>query len=292
MLLTLALALLVDRLAGEWPARWHPVVWMGSTIAWARDRAPARGELAYGAAMALGIPTLFAAAAWAITAVPYAGWLAGVLILKSCLAVRALGDAGRVMRDTLARGDLAGAREGLRSLCSRDPSTLEPPELAAGTVESLAENASDSVVAPIFWFAVAGVPGAVFYRAVNTLDAMIGYHGRYEWLGKASARLDDLLNLVPARLTALLLLAGGAMCGADVRRGWRVLRRDAGNTESPNAGWPMAAMAGLLGVSLAKPGHYRLGDGEPPGAPEVDRAWRIVVLGLAAGGVAALAVLD
>ncbi|MDO9280431.1 MAG: cobalamin biosynthesis protein, partial [Pseudomonadota bacterium] len=118
---------------------------------------------------------------------------------------------------------------------------------------------------------------------VNTLDAMIGYHGRYEWLGKASARLDDVLNLVPARLTALLLLAGGVLAGADARSGARTMWRDRARTESPNAGWPMATMAGLLGVRLEKPGHYVLGAGRAPTGADVTASWRIVAWGLLVG---------
>jgi adenosylcobinamide-phosphate synthase len=157
------------------------------------------------------------------------------------------------------------------------------------TVESVAENASDSFVAPLFYYAVLGLPGAVAYRAVNTLDAMIGYHGRYEYLGKASARLDDALNFIPARLTAALLLAAGALCGGDVRSGWRVLGRDGNATESPNAGRPMATMAGLLRVQLEKLGHYCLGDAtEPLTFSKIDDAWRIV---LVCAGLAAAAVL-
>src|SRR5690606_33443151 len=125
-----------------------------------------------------------------------------------------------------------------------------------------------------------------------TLDAMIGYHGRYEYLGKASARLDDILNFVPARITALLLLVAGALCRHDVRSGWRVLRRDGHTTESPNAGRPMAAMAGLLRVQLEKADHYRLGDAvEPLRAETIDRAWRIVFVCAALAFGTALAVL-
>jgi adenosylcobinamide-phosphate synthase len=132
------------------------------------------------------------------------------------------------------------------------------------------------------------VPGAVAYRAVNTLDARVGYRGRYEWLGKASARLDDLLNLVPARVTAVLLLVAGAVTGGDARRGAAVLLRDGGRTESPNAGRPMAAMAGILGVELEKVGHYRLGDPlGPVTADTIAAAWRV-----AAGAALAAAALS
>ena len=288
--LVLVAALLLDRWLGELPNRWHPVVWMGHSIRWLERVAPLqtrpRAQLAYGLAMALLLPAGWAAVAVGIEQVPVLRWVVGALLLKSCFAIGALGRAGLVVAARLDADDLPGAREGLRSLCSRDPSTLLPSELAAGATESLAENASDSIVAPLFWYLLLGLPGIVAYRVVNTMDAMIGYHGRYEWLGKAAARLDDLLNLVPARLTALLFLAGGWIGGADVRGGWRVLRRDAHRTESPNAGWPMAAMAGLLGVCLEKTGHYRLGDaGVVPTGATIRQAWHVVRRGLAVGGV-------
>jgi adenosylcobinamide-phosphate synthase len=152
----------------------------------------------------------------------------------------------------------------------------------SAAIESLAENLSDSFVAPLFYFVILGVPGALAYRAINTLDAMIGYHGRFEYLGKVAARLDDLVNWLPARLTAYLLALGGALFipeGGPARstggrlsvvfpqegagmRAWQIARRDHAQTESPNAGWPMAAMAGALGVRLEKVGHYVLGDAD------------------------------
>ncbi len=281
---TVALAFAIDLALGEFPAPLHPVVWMGRLLSLLERAAPAAGrtrQLAWGALVAVCVPGLFAAAALALaSATRRLGW-AGVpldaLALKSTFALRALGEAGRCVRDALRAGDLGRARDGLRSLCSRDPSRLGPRELAAGAVESLAENASDSVVAPLFWFALLGLPGAFACRAVNTLDARIGYHGSFEWLGKPAARLDDLWNLVPARLTAVLLLAAGLLLRADARGGVRVLLRDGGATESPNAGRPMAAMAGLLGVALEKPGHYQLGrEGSPPSAESIGAAWRIV----------------
>ncbi len=293
----LALALLLDRALGEYPAQAHPVAWMGACISrlerWAPERGPAR-QLAWGLVAALAVPALFGGGAWvAQHELRRLGWL-GVpleaLILKPTFALRALGEAGGRVQDALQRGALGEARRSLRALCGRDPSALEAPQLAAAAVESLAENASDSLVAPLLWYALLGLPGAYAYRAANTLDARLGYHGRYEWLGKASARLDDLWNLVPARLTALFLLAAGGAAGLDAARGARVLRRDGGKTESPNAGRPMAAMAGLLGVELEKVGHYRLGDaGAPLGPPTIGAAWRVVTLAAALAVVSAAA---
>jgi len=280
----LAGAVAIDALLGEPPARLHPVVWIGGCARWLIARAPARGRIAqlvFGAAVALLVPAAFAAlAALALAyAPPPLDALVAIGLLTSTFAARALGEAADAVRRPLADGDLATARRALRSLCSRDPSTLDATEVAAGAVESVAENASDSVVAPLFYYALFGLPGAVAYRAINTLDAMIGYRGRYEYLGKAAARLDDLANLVPARLTAMLLLGAGVLRRDPVARGWAILRRDGATTPSPNAGRPMAVVAGLLAVRLEKPGHYRLGDPlRPVEAATIDDAWHLVTL--------------
>lgn len=289
-LMALLAALAWDRLLGEPPARVHPVVWMGRAIDLARRSAPQRQpglQLAWGAAVALLVPAAAAAAGWLVLAAlgarPVLRFLAEAYLLKSVFALRALGEAAEGVRAPLVAGDLAAARLGLRSLCSRDPAALDAELVAAAAVESVAENASDSFVAPLLWYVVLGLPGALFYRAVNTLDAMIGYRGPYEYLGKAAARLDDLLNLVPARLTALLLLAAGRWEGRDVRRAGAVRARDARRTASPNAGHPMATMAGLLGVALEKPGAYRLGDAQRPvSAATIDEAWRLTTTAAAA----------
>ncbi len=282
--LSLLLAVAIDRVFGEPPTKWHPVAWMGAAIARGRDWAlpHARvGQFVRGATLAVAIPTLCAALAFALSRGAERWTLVSLLVtaalLKPLFAIRALRDAAFTVRDALAAGDLAGARLGLDSLCSRKADELDQPTLIAATVESISENASDSIVAPLFYFALAGLPGAAFYRASNTLDAMIGYHGRYEWLGKAAARLDDTLNLVPARLTALLFLLVAPLAGGDVGRGVSTLLRDGARTESPNAGRPMATMAGLLGVRLEKVGHYALGEATRPlAAEDITRAWRIV----------------
>jgi adenosylcobinamide-phosphate synthase len=277
-------ALFWDRLLGEPPAAMHPVVWMGKVIAlldrWAPRGAPG-GELRWGLALALLVPALFATGTYLVLLgladTPWLRALTSVWLLKSSFALRGLGDAGEVVARALAAGDLSAARLGLRSLCSRDASVLDAEQVAASAVESLAENSSDSVVAPLFFFALFGLPGALAYRAINTADAMIGYRGPYEHLGKAAARLDDLANLIPARLCAVLLLVAGTVDGLDGTRGWRILVRDGGKTASPNAGRPMAAMAGLLGVRLTKPGHYALGDPLTlPGPETIARTFKVV----------------
>lgn len=269
----LLVALAVDLGFGEPPNRAHPVAWLGAGLAKlvraAPDASP-RKELLFGAALAFGVPAaLFVSVRWALGAAAFAPIfqaIAACALLKASFALRALGDAGLAVGAALER-DLDQARASLACLCSRDARALSEPELVAATVESLAENCSDSFVAPIFYYLLFGVPGAVAYRTINTLDAMIGYRGRFEYLGKVAARLDDVANFVPARLTALVLILAGAVLRADVRQALATYVRDRSRTESPNAGQPMAVMAGLLRVELEKRAAYRLGDPIEPLSP-------------------------
>jgi len=293
----LVAALGIDVLWGELPSLAHPVVWMGRLVRLLERLLPSHGarrQLVAGALLALLVPVgcaaLSLAALHGLRPWPRLAWLLQVFLLTAMFAARMLGAAAAHVATELGAGRIDGARAGLRSLCSRDATELEEPELVGASVESVAENASDSFVAPLFYYALFGLPGAVFYRAVNTLDAMVGYRGHYESLGKASARLDDVLNFVPARLTTLLLLVAGALLGKSPRRGIAAWRRDGGSTASPNAGQPMAAMAGLLGVRLEKRGQYALGDAREPLSPaKIGDAWRIVQLSFALGALLTLA---
>lgn len=263
----LAAALMLDLTVGEPPARLHPVVWMGRIAGIARDRAPLDGTpaLVAGAVLAVALPlsvfALGAAALRTVDAVPVLHFILATVLLWTTFSVRLLDKEVAGLEAHLASGDIDAARAHLPRLCSRDPGELDASELAGAGISSLAENTCDSYVAPWLWYAVLGVPGALAYRAVNTLDAVVGYRGRLERFGKASARLDDLLNFVPARLSAVIMIAAGARVRDAVRAAWRVTLRDAGKTPSPNGGWPMAAMAALLGVVLTKPDLYSLGDG-------------------------------
>ncbi|HTI15946.1 MAG TPA: adenosylcobinamide-phosphate synthase CbiB [Dictyobacter sp.] len=271
---------------GEPPAAWHPVVWYGWLIRRLEAFVPQQkyAQLGYGAGM-LGIagcliffPALLVQKVLIRverSADQHRFWLMrGILaliaggLLKPFVALRMLADAGKVVREALEQQDLEEARQALRSLVSRDRSQLTEQQIAAAAIESLAENLSDSIAAPLFYYALLGLPGAACYRLYNTFDSMIGYHGQYEYTGKAAAKLDDLLNFIPARLTALLLICCAPLYGGDRRNAWYVWRRDARKTESPNAGHPMSAMAGALHVRLVKIGHYTLGDAEQPLRPE------------------------
>jgi adenosylcobinamide-phosphate synthase len=283
-LLILGLALVLDWFGNEYPPRVHPVVWMGRMISFLMRKAPAAGwwrQFLFGMVLTIIVVGVWGAASFGIMyaagLLPLLALLPGAFLLKGSFALRELGAAANRVRYPLEMGDLPAARHALRSLCSRDPTHLDSEALLAATLQSLAENLSDSFVAPMFYYALAGVPGAIAYRAINTLDAMIGYHGKYEALGKFAARLDDVVNWIPARLTAGLLLLAGRISRKDTAAGWRILRRDGRKTPSPNGGRPMAVLAGLLGVRLEKKGVYTLGDPIHPLTPaSVREAWRLV----------------
>lgn len=286
-------AVLLDLLLPEPPRAVHPVVWMGKATEALRRVAPRQpvAAFAYGCVMVVVVVGGAGAAAWfglaALASLhPIAYLIGGAVALRTAFAVTGLTAAAQRTRRTLVEGRLDAARGSLRSLVSRDAGSLTPPLVAAAAIESVAENTTDSFVGPWIAFAVFGVPGAIAYRALNTMDSMVGYRGTTEYLGKAAARLDDLTNLVPARLSALLLLASGWLARLPAGRAWRTMRRYGGATASPNAGLTMSAMAGLLGVCLEKPGHYRLGQGmRDPEPADIGRAVTIVnrtaVLGVA-----------
>ena len=262
----LILALVLDGLLGEPPAPVHPVVWIGQAIDRLGRQAPSGpvGQVAHGGLQVVVVGGGAGLAALALVRAarrlpePLAT-IAEAWLLKTLLSARALVVAARAVSRALDEGDVGRARVEVRALVSRDAARLTAPLLASAAVESVAENAVDSVVAPLLYYAVGGLPGAAFYRAVNTLDAMIGYRGRFEYLGKLPARADDLLNYLPARVGALLAVGGAGLVGASASDALRLLRSDRRLTASPNAGWPMSAMAGALGVTLTKSGTYRLG---------------------------------
>lgn len=285
----LVIALLVDVRWGEPPAKLHPVVWMGRFLDHAgRWTAPkvgtsvpaqdhgawTRGALAWLAGaigvvgVAWGLQCLLAK--WPVCiAAPCLG-----LLLKPMMSWKMLRGEVSAVGSALSHS-LAAGRERLTFLCSRDVHRLDATGVRETAIETLAENLNDSVVAPLFWFAVAGLPGAALYRYANTADAMWGYRGVrggrcWEWAGKCAARADDVLSWVPARLTAaLLVLAGGRLWVPG-------LSREARHTPSPNGGWPMGAMALLLGVRLGKPGVYLLhAQGRGVLAGDMDQACRL-----------------
>ncbi|MEU4432264.1 cobalamin biosynthesis protein [Nocardia rhamnosiphila] len=284
----------IDRAVGD-PRRGHPVAGFGmvaasvETVTYAdHRRAGVVHELllvgsvvGLGAALRRGGAVPVAAATWTV------------------LGGRSLARTGQLMADRLDAGDLAAARELLPALCGRDPAALDADGLARAALESIAENTSDAAVAPLLWGAVAGVPGLLGYRAVNTLDAMIGYRNpRYRRFGWAAARVDDLANLLPARATGLLTALVAPLVGGRPGTVLRTWRRDAGKHPSPNAGVVEAAAAGALGVRLGGRTEYphgveqrpELGAGPAPTVGDLRRAVRLSELVQYAAVVSAAAV--
>ncbi len=273
------LGFVLDRVLGD-PRRWHPVAGFGSaasaleSVTYAdRRRAGVLHEVVLvGAAVGVGV------------GVRGLGLPATALATWTVLGGRSLAKAGSEMADRLEVGDLDGARALLPSLCGRDPEVLDADGLARAALESIAENTSDATVAPLVWGALAGVPGLLGYRAINTLDAMIGYRNdRYRNFGWAAARTDDLANLLPARLTGLLTVALAPLVGGRRATALRAWRRDAAQHPSPNAGVVEAATAGALGIRLGGRTEYphgveqrpTLGDGPAPTVADLHRAVRL-----------------
>jgi adenosylcobinamide-phosphate synthase len=280
----------LDALTGD-PRRGHPVAAFGRA-AGALERRLYADSRARGAVFA-GAGVLGAAALGAL------GRRRTALVTWAVLGGTSLAREGRAMGRSLESGDVAAARARLPHLCGRDPAALDGKELTRATVESIAENTSDAAVAPLLWGAALGTPGLAAYRAVNTLDAMVGHRSpRYANFGWAAARTDDVANWVPARLTGLLTVACAPLVGGSPRAAYRVLRRDGARHPSPNAGRCEAAFAGALGVRLGGVNVYgtrtehrpELGDGRAPEPDDIRRAVRLsqaVVLAsavLAAGG--------
>ena len=308
--LAVLLALAIDRWYGEPPAAWHPVVWMGRLLgALGRHIAPPTSAHMppQSANLPRARPFVLGALAWTLGAVLVTGlalalqtlfwhtlpaWACALTLglwLKPLFAWRMLHDEVGAVEAALQQSLVQG-RERLSWLCSRDVSQLTEAQVRETAIETLAENLNDSVVAPLFWFAVAGLPGAALYRWANTADAMWGYRGErggcdWTWAGKWAARADDALSWLPARLTGVALML---LSSSQSRTRWSQWWRETGITPSPNGGWPMAAMALALGVQLGKPGVYVLNaSAPPPCAPDTARAQRlagavvVVIVGMA-----------
>jgi adenosylcobinamide-phosphate synthase len=293
----LAAGVVLDRLVRD-PRRGHPVALFGQWAA-AHERSVYADSAIEGAGFL--VSTVLPVALVGRRASRRFRGRPAYALVAAAATWTVLGGAGlrRAATDVAAAldaGDLDGARAGLRSLCARDPSALTDLEVVRAAVESVAENTSDAVVAPLLWGAVAGVPGLLVYRAVNTLDAMVGYRNeRYERFGKAAAKADDALNYVPARVTAWLTAAVAPAVSGSRRRTRRITERDGGAHPSPNAGRCEAAFAGALGVSLGGTNTYdgyvedrpRIGDGPEPAVADIGRAVRLSrAVEVAAAGLA------
>jgi adenosylcobinamide-phosphate synthase len=281
-LLLFALAYALDWLIGdpEWAP--HPVRWMGRLTQAGENflrrfiRGP-RAEFTGGLLLSLIVVGVFGLGSrflleWLGGRNKAVAFVVGLYLAVTTLATRSLLDEARAVRRLLLNSNLPAARRQVGRIVGRDTQDLDGPEVARAVIETLAESASDGIVAPMFYLAIGGAPAALAYKAVNTLDSMIGHRGeRYEFFGKFAARLDDAANFVPARLTALLFVLAAWILRLDWRGAGRVWRRDAAKHKSPNAGRPEAAMAGALDVRLGGTNYY---DGEPHHGPRLGDAKR------------------
>ncbi len=297
----LAVGFMADRVFGD-PRRGHPVAGFGAAASWLEARCYADRQTAgvvhtaalVGVAIGLGatLERLISDRSWAtVMTTAAATW--------AVLGGRSLSREATTVAGQLAGGQLTDARGQVRHLVGRDTAELSPEEVARATVESVAENASDAIVAPLLWGAVAGLPGLLGYRAVNTLDAMIGHRSpRYLRFGWAAARLDDLANWVPARLAALAAAVWAPLVGGTAQSAIAVVRRDAGRHPSPNAGVVEAAFAGALDVQLGGQNAYHgtvedrgvLGNGRPVAVADIARACRLAAAVSASALAAAILV--
>ena len=243
----------------------HPVTWMGRLIAWLdralnRETATPQARRAAGVVAVLILLAIVGVLAFlvqsALLRLPF-GILAAALVASTLVAQRSLHRHVADVAAALETDGVAAGRKAVAHIVGRDTEKLDAAGVARAAIESLAENFSDAIVAPAFWMAIGGLPGAALYKAINTADSMIGHRTpRHEAFGWAAARLDDLINLPASRLSAFLLVAAAAISGNRAGTAWRAVRRDAGKHRSPNAGYPEAAMAGALGLSLAGPRVY------------------------------------
>ncbi len=284
--LILLIALLIDTIFGEVPDRLHPTVWMGKVIALLKSKIrnpnPCR-EKASGVLLALFVICLFAIPAFTILFLVkhYLGWIPyvilGALILKMTFAIKCMSRYTKPIERALEAGDDEKGKQYLHFIVRRDPATLDKRHVISAAVESIAESTTDGVTSPLFYFAIFGVPGAIVYRVVNTLDSMVGYKDKANInIGWFSANLDTIANYIPTRVTAALMVLSSVLLGENWRGSRSIIHRDRHNMNSVNAGWTIAAMAGALDTQLEKPGYYKLGDDKGLNPSHIRRALRMM----------------
>jgi adenosylcobinamide-phosphate synthase len=261
----------IDWLFGDPPNRYHPVAWLGQLIGFFVPRLKGLNEKANGTIFAI---SLLIAVALAVHFLLFATrYLAGVvelvvmsaIILKITVAMKGMERHAEAIMNSLEAGDLAGTRQNLSMIVRRKTDDLDVQHILSATIECVSESTVDGITGPIFYYSLFGPAGAFAYRAINTLDSVLGYKDDYfKEIGWMSARLDAVANYIPARITALLMVVSAKILGADWKNSFNILQRDHDKTFSLNAGYPMATMAGALRVRLEKIGHYTLGDEQEP----------------------------
>jgi adenosylcobinamide-phosphate synthase len=288
-------AFLIDLIFGEYPDKIHPTIGIGKLIAYLKPKVKnpnSRVEKANGVILAITVMLIVALPVFALLfwirqsfgEIPFI--IVGAVLFKATFAVKGMGHYTKPIAKALKENNLAEARKWLPFIVRRDPNTLNERQITSAAVESIAESTTDGINAPFFFFALFGVPGAFAYRAINTLDSMVGYTTvENKNIGWFSAKLDTIANYIPARLTAYLMVAASFLLGENWHESWRILQRDKGKTASINAGWTISAMAGSLNTQLEKQGYYTLGDDHGISAEHITRALRVMTLTAALFGI-------
>ena len=291
-LLVLLFAVLVDVAFGEYPTRYHPTVWLGEGFnylininlkrnKWLLFLSGMTRELLY----LFLISGLFYLLLNIIKRIDIYLYLTlSIYLLKSTFSIKHFTACIKTIHSDLMKKDINLARVDLKNLVSRNRSNLSEKEIMHAAIASAGENLNDSIIAPVFYYLLLGVTGALIYRTINSIDAMIGYRTeKYEFFGKFAARLDDVINFIPARMTAILILISSLFIkNCSSKNALNIMLRDSAKTPSINAGWPMAALAGALGITITKPGSYSIGDNVDTVLPEkILLANRFIILSTA-----------
>jgi len=287
-LLIFFLAFLIDLVFGEVPDRFHPTLWMGKTIAYFKSKL--RNENKNTDKINGVILCLLSIAVFVIPVYftiflvrEFFGWLPYIVVsaflLSTTIAIKCMKHYTAPVADALENEDYDKAKELLPFIVRRDPSGLKKQHIISAAVETIAEGTTDGITSPFFYFALFGVPGAVAFRVVNTLDSMVGYKDQdHINIGWFSAKMDTIANYIPARLTAILMILASLVLRENWRKSWTILQRDKKNTESPNAGWTLSAMAGALKIQLEKPRFYVIGDNTDLSPKHITKALHIMLV--------------
>jgi adenosylcobinamide-phosphate synthase len=287
-LLIFVLAFLIDLVFGEIPDRIHPTLWMGKITDYLKPKLKNENpsaEKINGVLLFLLLIALFAVPAYFVLfwVRELLGWLpyilASAIILKTSFAIKCMRHYTLPVADAVEKEDYDRAKQLLPFIVRRSPKELTKRHIISAAVETIAEGTTDGITSPFFYFALFGVPGAVAFRVVNTLDSMVGYKDRAHInIGWFSAKMDTVANYIPARLTAILMIVSALLLREKWRESWRILQRDRKNTASVNAGWTISAMAGALNIQLEKPGFYKIGDNNDLSPIHITKALRIMTL--------------
>jgi adenosylcobinamide-phosphate synthase len=287
-LLIFVLAFLIDLVFGELPDKIHPTLWMGKVIAYLKPKIKnenSKIEKINGVLLGILVIVLFSVPVYLVIFLVhrFLGWLPYIVVsaflLSTAIAIKCMRQYTLPVVDCLENEDFDKAKDLLPFIVRRDPKGLKKHHIISAAVETIAEGTTDGITSPFFYFALFGVPGAVAFRVINTLDSMVGYKDRnHIYIGWFSAKLDTIANYIPARITAVLMVVAARFLKENWRKSWRILQRDKKKTASLNAGWTLSAMAGALNVQLEKPGFYKIGDSTDVSATHIKRALRVMLL--------------